>query len=136
MSCRDFSVRSTDVEGASSLVRRAIIARRTRGHKNETAIEDAALGLGITVRRAKSLLYGEVFKVAAGEYRRLLHRWRADIDQQAAELTAMAIKMKKDADQEWSRANQYSLPLDEPSSARHANSSVSGVGGVGWGKTR
>lgn len=131
MSCRDFSVRSTDADSAASLVRRAILARRSRGHKNEFAIEDAAYGLGLTVRRAKSLLYGEVFKVAGDEYRRLLRRWRADIDQQAAELTAMTIKMEKEADLEWSAEYQLSLPLDAPSSARLANRSASASGGVG-----
>jgi hypothetical protein len=136
MACRDFSVRSVNADDAATLVRRSILARRMRGHKNESAIEDAAYGLGLTVRRAKSLLYGEVFKVAGDEYKRLLHRWRADIDQQAAELTAMAIKIEKEADLEWSAEHQLSLPLDEVLSGPPANRSASGGGATGSEKIR
>lgn len=111
------------------MVRRSVKLRQWMGFKVDHAFEDAATALGTSPRRVRGFVRGEVFKVAGEEHRRILHRWRADIDQQAAELTAMAIKMKKDADLEWSAENQYSLPLDEPSSGRPVSKSASGVGG-------
>lgn len=126
MSCRDFSV---SAEGAASFVRRAILLRRARGHKNEHAIEDAAGALGLTTRKVKSLLYGEVFKVPAQEHRRILRRWWADMDQQAAEMIAAGIEATKQAEAEWLAENQLSLPLETQCSEHLPRNSVSGVGG-------
>lgn len=96
------------------LMHRSVMVRRWMGFKSDHAMHDAALALGTSPRRVRMFVRGEVFKVATGEYRRLLARWWVDIDRQAAELQALATKLQNEAEHEWSEQNQLSLPLEFP----------------------
>lgn len=119
---------SGDVEHAGRLVRDAVQARRRAGQKNEMAIAEAADALGLSERRARGLLYGEVFKLAAEEFRRLRYRWQADVDKQTADLIAYAIRREKEAEQTCLAGEQLLLPFG-PSSTSPGSSSASGSGG-------
>lgn len=66
------------------LVRDAVWWRRCMGMKQPHALEDAALALGLTFRKAKSLLRGEPAVVTA--YHTLKARWCADMDVQVEAL--------------------------------------------------
>lgn len=114
------------------LLRRSVKVRQWMGLKVDHAFEDTAMAVGTSPRRVRGFVRGEILSVAAEEYRRLLRRWRADIDRQAAEVIEMAIQMQKEADREWSAENQYSLPLDEAFSAPLASNTASGAGGARW----
>lgn len=111
------------------LLRRSVKMRQLMGAKVDHAFEDTAVAIGTSPRRVRGFVRGEILWAAAGEYRRLLYRWRADIDRQAAEVIQMAIQLQKEADREWSAEHQYSLPLEDQSSAPCASNSASGVGG-------
>jgi hypothetical protein len=110
------------------LMHRSVKVRRWMGFKSDHAMHDAALALGTSPRRVRMFVRGEVFKVATDEYRRLLTRWWVDIDRQAAELTALAIKLKNEAENEWSEQNQLSLPLEFPPAEPRLRASPFGDG--------
>lgn len=71
-----------------SLLDDAVSSYRNRGHSRQHAVEQAALALGITPRRAKSLLYGEAFTVAVEEYRAIKARFLDHLDAEAEHLAA------------------------------------------------
>lgn len=108
------------------MMRRSVKIRQWMGFKVDHAFEDAGLALGTTPRRVRGFVRGEVFKVAADEYRHMLHRWWADIDRQTAELQALAIRLQNEAEKEWSDEHQLSLPLGDPPSASSSHISRSG----------
>ncbi len=129
MSWRQFSNDRT-ADNASRVVRAAVRVRQLLGAKNEHAIAGAAQSLAITPRKARSMLYGEMFRIAETEYRLLLHRWWSDMDRQAAELRNRAEEIEALAEAERLAAAQLSLPLGDASSCSLPSSrgSVSGDG--------
>jgi hypothetical protein len=74
--------------GVMSLLDQVVTDYRNRGHTRTIATEEAARALGITPRRAKSLLYGEAFKVQTEEYRAIKEKYLDHLDAEAANLAA------------------------------------------------
>ncbi len=58
---------------------------RNRGHRSEVAIEQAALALGLTPRKARSVFYGEAFTFLSCEIRRIRDAFVNHMEQQADE---------------------------------------------------
>ena len=79
---------SSAIRDAAQLVDDAVTAFRTRGYTRETALHQAALALGISPRRAKGLVYGEVFAMALDEYRQIKARFLRHLDDEAESLAA------------------------------------------------
>jgi hypothetical protein len=119
----------TEVASTERLVKRSVRVRQNLGHKQDHAMADAALALGTTARRVRAFVRGEIFRVAAEEYRRILRRWWADMDRQAAELRAEARRLEMQAEAEWLAQHQYELPLETPCPARSLRNVISGSGG-------
>lgn len=111
------------------MVNRSVDARRWMGAKQECAMEDTATALGVRPRRIRSFIRGEITQAPIREYRRMLHRWWADMDKQAAALQELGIAVQKDAEAVWLAENQLSLPLENTCSVRSQHKSASGVGG-------
>lgn len=79
----------TDTLGdVMSLLDQVVTDYRNRGHSRAVATEQAALALGITPRRVKSLLYGEAFKVTREEYRAIKAQYMKHLDAEAESLSA------------------------------------------------
>jgi hypothetical protein len=104
----------------------SIRARKLQGYKDDHAFDDAATRLALTPRRVRALRRREIWRVPVEQYRRLLDRWWADMDRQAAELHALADKLEKQAEAEWLAHNQLQLPLEESCSAPSSRGSISG----------
>jgi len=86
MSCTKLSA-SDDIRQIAQLIDDVVTSYRNRGYTRQYATEQAALALGITSRRAKSFLYGEVYSVAAHEYRLLKYRFLTHLDDEAEHLS-------------------------------------------------
>ena len=114
---------------AERLVHQSVSARRWQGIKAEHAMADAALALGTTPRRIRSLIRGEIFRVARAEYQRLRARFRADMTRQAAELHARANTLEQQAEAEWLAEHQLELALEAECSETSSRVSVFGVRG-------
>lgn len=82
---------------AASMLEETVTAYRNRGHTRQHAVEQAALALGMTPRRAKALLYGEAFNVALDEYNAIKQRFLEHLDQEAESLAARfeAVRAKR-----------------------------------------
>src|SRR6185503_5054836 len=105
---------SADEDDARRAVRRMVQWFRASGHKNEHALEQAAIALGITPRRAWALRYpSQLVRVAREQRNLLLHRAWAHMDRQAAELRERAEKIEAEAEAERLAAAQLVLPLGE-----------------------
>ena len=103
---------SADEDDARRVVSRVVAWFRASGHKNEHAIEQAAIALGITPRRAWALRYpSQLVKVARGQRALLLHRYWTLMDRQAAELRDRAEIIERQAEAERLAAAQLVLPL-------------------------
>lgn len=111
------------------IFRRSMNLRRALGFKSEHAMEDTAHALDTTPRRVRGLLRGEVFKVAADEYRRALHRGWGDVDRQVTEIEFFLIKMKKESESEWTALYQLELPLGDRQRVSSPQGSVYGERG-------
>jgi hypothetical protein len=111
---RENSVGGTEISHVASVVRDVVRAYRAMGCKNEEAFDRAGASLGFAPRRVGMFLYGEVFRLAATEYRKFQHRAGAAMDRVAGELEAEAIRYKKQAEAEQIKANQPALPLELP----------------------
>lgn len=85
------------VTEAASLVDDAVTSIRNRGFTREHAVKQAAQSLGVPESRAKALLYGKVFAVAAEEYRSIKARFLAHLDAEAEYLSqrAEAARMRR-----------------------------------------
>jgi hypothetical protein len=93
-------------------VRAAVRSERSRGQKIGDAIQQAGLALGLTPRRTRALLYGEVFAVAAEEYRHFSARLLAYLDREAdqLEIRAEALRLQRqqmqlDLETAWSNSS-------------------------------
>jgi hypothetical protein len=131
MSRRFFSVSEADggaLRRAVNIVTSAVRARRSMGHKNEYAIEQAAMALGMTPRRIAGLMYGEVFRLASNEYLGLMARWGRDIDQQISAMRGEAERMEQHAEHLRIADTQLSLDLGEPP----CSTISAGSFGLGW----
>lgn len=96
MACSEFSMK--DMLGdVMSLIDDAVSAYRNRGLPRTIATEQASVALGITPRRAKSLLYGESFKVTGKEYRAISEAYVRHLDDEAAYFVARldAVKTRR-----------------------------------------
>jgi len=86
------SERESVREQMAAIVRRTVEPMRRGGMKNEQAMEVAARKLGITPRRVKAYLYGEVHSVPAHEAAGIVAGWRrssgARIEALQAEIAA------------------------------------------------
>ena len=71
---------------AAELLDDSVTAFRNRGFTREAGIEQAALALGIPVNRAKALLYGRLYSVAADEYQAIHARFLTHLDEGADSL--------------------------------------------------
>lgn len=76
------------VRDAAALIDDAVTALRNRGHTREHAVRQAALFFGLPESRAKGLLYGKVFALAAEEYRAIKARFLDHLDAEADYLAA------------------------------------------------
>lgn len=114
-------------EPAQRVVRRALRLRHALGWKQDAAFEDTATALGTTARRVRSLIRGEVFKVAIEEYRAFVRRQWTDVDQQTAELYELANRLQNEAESEWSAQFQLSFELSDPNTQRGGRNAVSSV---------
>ena len=85
------------IRDAAQLVDEAVTAFRNRGYTRERAVEQAALALGISHRRARGLIYGEVFAMAVDEYRAIKARFLRHLDEEAESLAGRleAVKAKQ-----------------------------------------
>lgn len=68
------------------IVSDAVMFFRNRGHNRTTAIEQAALALGMTQRKTRSIFYGEAFTLLDCEIRRVRAAFLTHLDQQADDL--------------------------------------------------
>jgi len=69
---------------------------RNRGHKRDIAIEQTALSLGITPRKAKSIFYGEIFTLLDGEITSIRAAFARHLEWQAEDYArrSEAVKLK------------------------------------------
>ncbi len=70
----------------AELLDEAATAFRNRGHTREHAVTQAALALGVKPNRAKGVLYGRIFSIAADEYRAARARFVEHLDDETAHL--------------------------------------------------
>lgn len=91
--CRKNS--AIEAEVVTGIVQETVRYIRLRGQKMPHAIEDAALELGISPRRAKSFHYREVFRVARTEYLAILKRFVQHLDAEARETERLAQMMRE-----------------------------------------
>ena len=89
MTCSSFS-KSDPVRATKELIDRTVSNFRNRGLTRAIALDEASAALGITPRKAKSLLYDETFAVSETEYRSISERFRAHLRDEAAILSARA----------------------------------------------
>jgi hypothetical protein len=82
---------------AMSLLDDAVSAFRNRGYARQHAVEQAALALGVSPRRARALLYGEAFAMPSEEFRAIQQRYLDHLDAEAENLNARfeAVKAKR-----------------------------------------
>ena len=85
MTWSNFSKESL-VRDLEHLVRDAVRHFRGCGCKSEHAIEQAALALDMTCRRARALYYGEAFTASTEEAKRVRDAYIRHLDQQTADL--------------------------------------------------
>ena len=85
MAWSHFSV-TDDVRQASLLLDETVTSFRNRGFTRERAVALAAAALGISPRRARAILYGEVFAVMATEYRAMRRAFLEHLDDEARHL--------------------------------------------------
>lgn len=118
------------------LVRDAVWWRRCLGMKQSHALEDAAPALGLTYRKARSLLRGEPAVVTA--YQALKARWWADMDLQVEGLRQRAEEIEQAAEAERLGDLQMSFDwgikcsgLDLRSSARGASAAQFNMAATG-----
>ena len=94
MAWSNFS-KSDPVRVAAEFVDAAVTAYRNRGHSRTDAMDQAALALGISPRRAKALVYGEAFAMATEELRAIKSRFIAHLDDQMAHHEAEKQKLRE-----------------------------------------
>jgi hypothetical protein len=82
----------------------AASAFRNRGHSRQQAVDQAALALGVTPRKAKAWLYGESFKATEEEARAVRLRYLDHLDAEAESLAERSEAIR-------SRRRQISLEL-------------------------
>ena len=78
------------IRRAASLVCDVVFARRNAGQQTATAIEQAALALGISKRKARAFYYGEASGVERAELEQMRERFVVHMEQQAEEHTRRA----------------------------------------------
>jgi len=85
------------IRDAASLIDDVVTDIRNRGFTREQAFTQAATELGIPLRRAKKLAYGEIHKIAADEYRTIQRRFARHLDAEAKHLTSRmeAVKQRR-----------------------------------------
>lgn len=93
------------IREVAALIDDTVSAFRNRGYTREVAIQQAALALGMPPRRAKALIYGEAFSMAADEYAAIKARFVDHLDDEAASLAARFEAVK-------ARRKQLELDLD------------------------
>lgn len=96
MSWTNYSV-NNDVRQTAGLVDDVVQDYQSRGYRRLHAMEQAALALCITPRRVKGLIFGEVFRLAPGEYQFIRRRYLDHLDERADSLNARfeAVKAKR-----------------------------------------
>lgn len=103
MSGSHFSLRN-DTRQASLLVDEVVNHFVNRGNTRERAVVMAARALGLTDRKAKKLLYGEICAVVADEYREMRRRFLEHLDDEARHLAERHIAV-------WARRRQMEMDL-------------------------
>lgn len=82
------------LRSAAELLDDAVTAFRNRGYTREAGLEQAALALGIPLNRAKALLYGRLYSVAADEYETIRARFLNHLDDEADHLARRAAEAR------------------------------------------
>lgn len=79
------------------MVSETVLFFRNRGHNRDVAIEQAALALGMTRRKARSIFYQEPVGVAREERDRVFQAFMCHLDDQADDYTrrAEAVRAKR-----------------------------------------
>lgn len=92
------AVASLDFAGdAAAMVRERVRQLRGEGHKNADAIALTAEQLGLSERRVRGLLYGEVWCVVSDEYERIRAGWARSLDAEAERLEREAVALRRRA---------------------------------------
>ena len=94
----EFSADPATLAGLTACVREVVAAYRSLGCKVEAAHAQAAPDLGITERRVKAWIYGEVLSVCDHEAARIRAGFRAHLSHEAARLTARAAQLQARSD--------------------------------------
>ena len=85
------------LRAVESMVAEAITFFRNRGHRRTIAIEEAALALGITPRRTRSIFDGESVAMRPAEMDMVFRRFLRHLDAQAEDYAqrSAAVKAKR-----------------------------------------
>ena len=91
------------VREVAELIDDVVTAIRNRGYTRERAMKQAALELGMTHRRVRSLTWGEAWRVTAEEHAAIRARFLDFLDREAEQLAARS---------EAARARRRQMELD------------------------
>ena len=84
MSCNEFSKSDPEwFRAIESMVCDTVLFFRNRGHKRDIAIEQAALALGLSNRKARSIFYQEPVGTLREEYEAIRERFARHLEYQA-----------------------------------------------------
>jgi len=92
---RKVSIPSEKIEEVAHLVHEVVTSYRTTGLKNEHAQSEASRDLGLTERRVRAYVYGEVFSVCRAEADRIRAGFVTHLDREAARLIARAEQVRQ-----------------------------------------
>ena len=95
MSRKELSIPSEKIEEVAHLVHEVVTAYRTTGLKHEHAQSEASRDLGLTERRVRAYVYGEVFNVCRAEADRIRAGFVTHLDREAARLIARAEQVRQ-----------------------------------------
>ena len=80
---------------AAELVDDTVTAIRNRGHTRQFALRLAAAELGLGLRRARALLYGDPVALPDTELARIRSAFLAHLDAEAAHLAARSVAIRE-----------------------------------------